>query len=113
MILRRPHLAEDAVLIAYGVGSWDANNRYIAGPQTRTRVRVAAYPARPNRVRAALPGGARLEQQLTFCLDRTVSVGPTEGLGDLIEYRGVEYRAFAVSDYGDGTVIVNAVREDV
>ena len=111
VILRRDNFGEDAVLITHKPGDFDANNSFIPGAQTRAPVRVAAYPDTLTQARMVLPEGGRLEQTMMFYMQGPVAVGPTEGTGDIVEYRGVMYRVKDVTDYGQGMVSVYAVRE--
>ena len=95
---------EPATLIRQEPGS-RVNGRWVPGQETETDITVVSAPPDAAKMRDMLPEGTRLSESRMFWIEgveiQPVRLGTDATEGDMVEYKGVRYRAHNVEDWGD------------
>ena len=98
------HALEPATLIRQEPGS-RVNGRWVPGQETETDITVVSAPPDAAKMRDMLPEGTRLSESRMFWIEgieiQPVRLGSDATEGDMVEYKGVRYRAHNVEDWGD------------
>ncbi len=106
---------EAATLIRQEPGGDNEYGEWVPGQETLTDITVISAPPDAAKMRDVLPEGSRLSESRTFWIEgvevKPVRVGTDATEGDLIEYKGVQYRANQVEEW-PGFVEVLGIREE-
>ena len=106
---------EPVTFVRAGEGSYDENDEWVPGPETRTAMMMATAPGSAVQ-RQLEDSGVRLENVRVFWTSElqadAVRTGDSPASADRIVYLGTTYRVFDVDPWGDGTRVIYGARED-
>ena len=109
-----PRFHRIATLIRQEPGGDNEYGECVPRQETRTEITLISAPPDAGKTRGVLPEGVRLSESRMFWIAgvevKPVRVGTDATEGDVIEYKGIRYRAYQVEGW-PGFVEVLGVRE--
>lgn len=114
-VLNDPEYLSSAELVTRVAGSRTRGGDFAPGAETVTPVQVVAMPVTDRQggeIRQLLPEGVRVKDMRQFILTEDVRPGVEgQSLGDIIRYKGLDYRAVRVQDWDDFRVVAGVAQE--